>query len=318
MKKREFLKIIFNVATLVFTSTLPSFAKSHKFKFGKRKGSKKKGQKKRKYFINEIYPTLKINSPEHENLEGFVQPNTISLDIYKMAGIMPGPPISEDVKIQKKRGMFSTGLKAKFYDNKKLVTCDDCWAIDYSDKRGGRPAYHKGRDLPMPFDEPVLAMADGTVVGLFENLNQRKGVEVVLRHTPKQSGMPFYVYTQYTHFNKWPLDLKIGQKIKAGEILGPNGNSGKKGIKVRRPALHFAAFYSKSPHWSFFKGGFLVKDGFWMDPISFYRNEEPYDNKGVKKLKSKEKSPIIGYKTKSGKILPEGSKKVWPFAYKDI
>ena len=53
-----------------------------------------------------------------------------------------------------------------------------------------------------------------------------------------------------------------------------------------------------------------------MDPISFYRNEEPFDNQSVKKLKSKEKSPIIGYKTKFGKILPEGAKKVWPFAYK--
>ena len=158
-------------------------------------------------------------------------------------------------------------------------------------------------------------MANGTVVGLFENLMSRKGVEVVLRHTPPQSGTKYYVYTLYTHFNKWPLDVKIGQKIKVGEVLGPNGNSGKKGNKVRRPALHFATFYSKSPNWSFFKGGFLVKDGYWMDPVSFYRNEEPFDNKSVKKLKSKERNPSIGYKTKSGNILPEGAKKVWPFAY---
>ena len=230
---------------------------------------------------------------------------------------MPGPPISEDTKIQKKRGMFNTGLKAKFHDNKKLVVCDDCWAINYSHKREGRPAYHKGRDLPMKFNEPVLAMANGTVVGLFENLMSRKGVEAVLRHTPQQSGTKYYVYTQYTHFNKWPLDIKIGQKIKVGDALGPNGNSGKKGNKVRRPALHFAAFYSKSPNWSFFKGGFLVKDGYWMDPVSFYRNQEPFDSKSVKKLKTKERNPSIGYKTKSGNILPEGTKKVWPFAYND-
>ena len=54
MKKREFLKIILSAATIIFTSTLSSFAKSHKFKFGKKKVSKKKGQKKKKYFINEI------------------------------------------------------------------------------------------------------------------------------------------------------------------------------------------------------------------------------------------------------------------------
>ena len=315
MKKRDFLKLVFNTASLFFFSTLPSFPSSHKKKNKGKKKSSKRGKKKREYFIKNIYPNLKIESPLHQKIEGFVQPNIISLEIYKMAGIMPGPPISEDTKIQKKRGMFNAGLKAKFYDNKKLVVCDDCWAINYSHKREGRPAYHKGRDLPMKFDEPVLAMANGTVVGLFENLMSRKGVEVVLRHTPQQSGTKYYVYTQYTHFNKWPLDLKIGQKIKVGEVLGPNGNSGKKGKRVRRPALHFAAFYSKSPNWSFFKGGFLVKDGYWMDPVSFYRNEEPFDNKSVKKLKPKERNPSIGYKTKSGNILPKGTKKVWPFAY---
>ena len=98
------------------------------------------------------------------------------------------------------------------------------------------------------------------------------------------------------------FDVKIGQKIKVGEVLGPNGNSGKKGKRVRRPALHFAAFYSKSPNWSFFKGGFLVKDGYWMDPVSFYRNQEPFDSKSIKKLKTKERNPSIGYKTKSGDI----------------
>ena len=92
-------------------------------------------KKKREYFIKNIYPNLKIESPLHQKIEGFVQPNTISLEIYKMAGIMPGPPLSEDTKIQKKRGMFNAGLKAKFYDNKKLVVCDDCWAINYSHKR---------------------------------------------------------------------------------------------------------------------------------------------------------------------------------------
>jgi murein DD-endopeptidase MepM/ murein hydrolase activator NlpD len=313
MNKRDFLKIILNASSLIFLSAFPSLAKSHKK--NKDENPKTKGTKKREYFIENIYPNLTIESAEHQKLEGFVQPNKISLDIYKMAGILPGPPISEDTKIQKKRGMFKTGLKAKFHDNKKLVVCDDCWAINYSHKREGRPAYHKGRDLPMPFNEPVLAMANGTVVGLFENLMSRKGVEVVLRHTPNESKTPYYIYTQYTHFNKWPLDLKIGQKVKVGEVLGPNGNSGKKGKGVRRPALHFAAFYSQSPEWSFYERGFLVHDGYWMDPISFFRTDPPFDNKGIKKLESKQKETLIGYKTKIGKIVPEGAKKVWPFAY---
>ena len=44
----------------------------------------------------------------------------------------------------------------------------------------------------MPFNTPVLAMADGKVVGMFKNEMSRKGVEVVLRHTPEQTDLPFY------------------------------------------------------------------------------------------------------------------------------
>ena len=32
-------------------------------------------------------------------------------------------------------------------------------------------------------------------------------------------------------------------------------------------------------------------------------------------LESKQKETLIGYKTKIGKIVPEGANKVWPFAY---
>ena len=287
------------------------YAKSHKG-FG---GSQKKGKKNKKKaekWISEVYPNLGTECKDCEKIGGFVQPNSIDIEIYRMAGIMPGPPTSKDTKVQKKRGMFRTGLKPKFYNDAKCATCDDCWAIDYSYKREGNPAYHKGRDLPKPFDTPVLAMADGVVVGLFENIQSRKGVEVVLRHKPEQTGLPFYTYTQYSHFNKWPLNLKIGQKIKTGDVLGPNGNSGKRGKKTRRPALHFAVMYSKSPEWSFYERGFLVKDGYWMDPVAFLRNEPPYENKKVKKLK--DKKVLVGYQNKQGKIVPEGSKKIWPFA----
>lgn len=164
----------------------------------------------------------------------------------------------------------------------------------------------------MPFNEPVLAMAAGTVIGIFENKGKRKGIEIVLRHLPEQSGLPFYSYTQYTHFNEIP-DLKIGQKIKLGETIGLNGNSGKMGNWVRRPALHFAAIYSKSPEWSSFRKGFLVKDGYWMDPVAFLKTSKPYDNFKVKKLKRKQKKILVGYKKKDGTIVPENTKKIWPF-----
>ena len=286
-------------------------ASSHKNKKNKKK---KFSKKKIKKWIDFKYPILETDCLECKSLEGFVAPNTIDLEIFRMAGIIPGPPTMKDVKIQKKRGMIRIGMKPKFYENGKCKKCDDCWAIDYTEKRGGTPALHKGRDIPMPFNTPVLAMADGIVVGMFKNEMSRKGVEVVLRHTPEQTNLPFFTYTQYTHFNKWPLDLEIGQNVKVGDILGPNGNSGKAGKRVRRPALHFAVFKSTSPSWSSFSRGFLVKDGYWMDPVTFFKKTGPYEHKKLKKLSKKEKKILIGYKTNEGKIIPNNTKKIWPFS----
>ena len=293
-------------------------ANSHKKnKSGKKKDKEaKKSKKKQKEWIEYKYPKLRSDCLECKNLEGFVSPKTIDLEIFRMAGVIPGRPTSKDVKIQKKRGMIRLGVKPKFYENGKCRKCDDCWAIDYTDKRGGTPALHKGRDLPMPFNTPVLAMADGMVVGMFKNQRSRKGAEVVLRHTPEQTDLPFYTYTQYTHFNKWPLDLKIGQNVKVGDVLGPNGNSGKMGKGVRRPALHFAVFKSESPNWSSFKRGFLVEDGYWMDPVTFFKKTGPYEHTKIKKLSKKEKEILIGYKSNGGKLIPNNTKKIWPFSCK--
>tara|TARA_B100001057_G_scaffold435519_1_gene465894 strand:- start:190 stop:1281 length:1092 start_codon:yes stop_codon:yes gene_type:complete len=294
-------------------------ASSHKKKIkikSTKEREKKMGMKRVQKWIEFKYPNLQTDCFECKNLDGFVPPNTIDLEIFRMAGIIPGKPTSTDVKIQKKRGMIKIGMKPKFHENGKCKTCDDCWAINYSHKRDGLPALHKGRDLPMPFDTPVLAMADGTVVGLFKNEKSRKGIEVVLRHAPKQTNLPFFTYTQYTHFNKWPLDLKIGQKVKVGDILGPNGNSGKKGKNIRRPALHFAVFKSKSPEWSSFERGFLVKDGYWMDPVTFFKKKPPFDHRELKKLNKKEKKIFVGYKTNNGEFIPNNTKKIWPFSCK--
>tara|TARA_Y100000389_G_scaffold17567_1_gene15337 strand:- start:13 stop:1095 length:1083 start_codon:yes stop_codon:yes gene_type:complete len=290
-------------------------ASSHKK--NKKDREKKKSLKKIKKWIDFKYPILETKCLECKSLEGFIPPHTIDLEIFRMAGIIPGKPTSKDIKIQKKRGMIRIGMSPKFYENGKCIKCDDCWAIDYSHKRGGLPALHKGRDLPMPFNTPVLAMADGIVVGLFKNEISRKGIEVVLRHTPEQTNLPFFTYTQYTHFNKWPLDIKIGQEIKVGDILGPNGNSGKRGEsikKIRRPALHFAVFKSESPNWSSFSRGFLVKDGYWMDPVTFFKKTGPYEHKKLKKLNKKEKKVLISYKTNDGKLIPDNTKKIWPFS----
>ena len=51
------------------------------------------------------------------------------------------------------------------------------------------------------------------------------GTQVVLQHAPADTGLPFWLYTLYSHFNQMPA-WEIGQRVRMGEVLGPNGRSG--------------------------------------------------------------------------------------------
>jgi hypothetical protein len=74
--------------------------------------------------------------------------------------------------------------------------------------------------------------------------------------------------------------------------LGPNGNYDKRGEsikKIRRPTLHFAFFKRETPNWSSFRRGFLVKDGYWMDPVTFFKKKGPYEHKKLINLIKRKK-----------------------------
>ena len=78
------------------------------------------------------------------------------------------------------------------------------------------PKCHKGIDYALPAGTPVLAAADGIV--------ERAGVDntgygnmVLIRHLWNDG-------TVYGHLRNW--SVQVGQKVKAGEIIGYSGNSG--------------------------------------------------------------------------------------------
>ena len=80
-------------------------ANNHKKnKSGKKKNKEeKRSKKKQKEWIEYKYPKLRSDCLECQNLNGFISPSTIDLEIFRMAGIIPGRPTSKDVKIQKKK-----------------------------------------------------------------------------------------------------------------------------------------------------------------------------------------------------------------------
>jgi len=250
-----------------------------------------------------------------EKIEGFVSPEQIDDEIRKMVGKYKGGGGAKNVAIQKSRGVIETYLNPNFIDGGVCPQIDtEAWAIDYSHKRS-RPALHKGIDIPQPRGTPVRAIADGIVVGKFLNEYNRKGIEIMLRHTPEQTGLPVWTYSQYTHLQEMPT-LSIGTNVKMGDELGKTANTGKMGRKVRRDALHFAVFYSKYPEWS--NDGVVVtpKDGYFMDPNAFYRLDSPYESLFLATLPSNQKRVPIPYMKADGILVPSGTKRIWPYVCK--
>lgn len=261
----------------------------------------------------EVHGRQKSPCNECISLDGFVPPSEIDDEIRKMVGKYRGGSGPENVAIQKARGVIETHLFPEFLNGANCPEIDsEKWAIDYSHKRS-REALHKGIDIPQPKGTPVLAIADGIVIGRFLNDNNKKGIEVVLRHRPEQTGLPFWTYSQYTHLQEMS-PLPIGTNVKLGDPVGSTSNTGKMGKRVRRDALHFAVLYSASPDWSNDGAVITPRDGFFMDPNAFYRLQPPYDTESVLRLPGDQKKIPTPYVRKDGSLEPADTKRIWPYA----
>ncbi len=246
-----------------------------------------------------------------EALDGFVSPREISKEVFLMVGKIRRGDAARAVAIQKARGGIETGLEPAFIGGGDCPGIDETWAIDLSHKRSGA-AIHKGVDIPQPRGAPVRAVAAGTVIGTFENKGNRKGIEIMLRHTPQQTGLPFWTYSQYTHLAEIP-PLSVGAAVAMGQEIGKTSNTGKSGRRVRRDALHFAILYSERPEWSNNGSVVVPKDGYWMDPNAFYRAGPPYDSPSLAKLPREQKNTPVPYLKADGSLVPHNTKRIWPY-----
>ena len=218
-----------------------------------------------------------------------------------------------DIGIAKRRGLIETGLRPEFPKGVDCRNIDEHWAISLSHKRG-HENYHGGIDVPAPVGTPIVAAAAGTVVAIFEGEKTNRGIDIILRHSPDDTGIPLWIYTQYTHFDKMPA-LKRGQRVHMGQVLGPTGNSGASNARrERRPAIHFGVWFSKSPKYAVGRGRLMPVDGQWMDPNALYRGKPPFDSHSMKDLPAERKRIRIPVVMKDGSTIPPGTKLVWPYA----
>ncbi|ALV24661.1 zinc metallopeptidase, M23 family [Campylobacter iguaniorum] len=90
-------------------------------------------------------------------------------------------------------------------------------------------SYHSGMDFRAPIGQNVLAANDGIVKIAKDRYYAGNGV--VIDHGGG-------IYTQYYHLSN--LNVKVGDKVKKGDIIGLSGNSG----RVSGPHLHFGVMVS--------------------------------------------------------------------------
>lgn len=229
-------------------------------------------------------------------------------------------------------GMIPTGTRAVFPDRLSCPQVDsETWALDYSEKRA-REAIHGGIDIPSPTGTPILAVANGDVVGLFESVESPEGIKVYLRHSPEQSGKSYWSYSEYAHLVELPKNLKIGDSVKRGNEVGKTSNTGISGwearernsgmssnwgrSKVRRPALHFSIMTSDNPKYHVTERHIVPLNGRWLDPIAFFRTDELTDPKALIGLSQKDKATKVPVIDGANRTIPDGSKTSWPYRCK--
>ena len=238
-----------------------------------------------------------------------------AIDMETLCAISRSKKCGLDLAI--KHGLFETGLKPRFPDHLNCRGIDEAWAIDYTAVRH-RPQLHGGIDMPAPWYTPMHAIADGEVVANYVGYDSYRGREIILRHSPQDTGIPLWIYSQYAHCHEQPKQ-QIGQRIKMGEILCPTGNTGRGKNEMiqsskRRPAIHFAIWYSTSPQYFYGEAKIIPKEGRWMDPNALYRKKLPLDSYAMKALPEAEKQVPISVMVEGGELIPADTKIIWPYA----
>ncbi|GAB5539801.1 MAG: M23 family metallopeptidase [Salibacteraceae bacterium] len=112
------------------------------------------------------------------------------------------------------------------------------------------PAFHAGMDFTAPTGTPIYATGDGKVIRA-DRASRGYGNHVRLDHG-------FGYVTLYAHMSK--IDVKVGDSVKRGEVIGYVGNTG----KSNGPHLHYE----------------VRKNDKAVNPINFYFSDltpEEYD-----------------------------------------
>lgn len=154
-----------------------------------------------------------------------------------------------------------TGLKPSFPPGYHCPTITSPFAARYdgagnmrdSAIHGGK---HGGVDVGLKVGHPLLAIMAGEVIskGPSEGTGaQMEGIYLWLRHSPVESGLPFWTFTKYQHLNKLP-ELGVGEHVRAGQIIAEGGDTGtySKKFGISLPHLHMSTYINNDGRYKLF------------------------------------------------------------------
>jgi len=126
---------------------------------------------------------------------------------------------------------------------KLLIPVSGVTANQLSDTFGqarGAERRHEALDIMAPMGTPVLAVADGKVVKLFDS---KPGGLTLYQFDPSET----YSY-YYAHLDRYAGGVKEGAQLKRGDLIGYVGATGN--ADPAAPHLHFAVFeLAPQKHW---------------------------------------------------------------------
>lgn len=215
-----------------------------------------------------------------------------------------------------KAGIRASGLRAVF---PPAVRCRGI-ASPYGSRTrydgSNRPSfafggYHGGIDISLEEGTPLLALAAGTVESKGEG-GMLEGIYLWLRHAPQDTGLAYWVYSKYQHLEALPA-LEPGARVQAGQAIARSGRTGTAGRHYGAagyPHLHLTTRRSatgEAPQSDWRESAAL------FDPLAIYH--EAGGKPGVTTYPLAVETEVsIPYADAGGRLVPAGTRVVWPVA----
>ena len=213
------------------------------------------------------------------------------------------------------RGLMESGLIPVYPMNAVCPEIDHIFGEPWRGPvhlRRSSATRHHGADIPAPDETPILAIADGVVIARYTGDEGFRGYEIVVQHAPADTALSVWIYTAYTHFKEMP-DLRIGQRVRMGQALGPTGKTGVPSRR-REEHLHLDIYYGKTDEFAAFRRRVVPVEGRYVDVVTLMRRRMPLDTSAMLALSEAERRVPIPHKLTTGAIVPPDTRIIWPYA----